>query len=72
MSIWMLFATNLDAPSQLMKNDCIIPWRAILKKNPLFIQILVNALLKLKGMVANLIAATSIKQFVFALGFCLI
>jgi hypothetical protein len=56
-----------DAISQLMRDDCITPWRGPREKHPLFFRVLIDALSNPEGIVTNLTAATSINQFVFVL-----
>lgn len=55
----------MDATSQLMRDNGLTPWRGPQEKQSLFIQVLVDALSKLKGIVANLIAFTNIIFFTF-------
>ena len=56
-----------DASSQLMRVDGITPWRGPREKHLLFYQVLIDAFSKCEGIVADLIVATCINYFVFAL-----
>ena len=53
----------MDASSQLMRDNGLTPWRGLQEKQSLFIQVLIDGLSKLEGIVADLIAFTSIILF---------
>ena len=59
----------MDASSQLMRDNGLTPWRGLQEKQSLFIQVLIDGLSKLEGIVADLIAYTYINSFVFTLIF---